>query len=115
MKNTNTVTLRKLLQARDGHHTYTATTGKNGNGGQVCLINDILTYDVADQHLDDYTQVTDWINDDLDKHIRDATGAEERELEDMAAGNGWVAFDCAHKDNGILTGSVSRIYVNLAV
>ena len=110
MKNTTTESLRDLLIARDGYHTFTATLGTNGNGGALAEISSILE---ADQ-LDDY-QLVDFDASELEDHIRDATGNTHHELEDMTPKNEWVAFDCAHEDGqGYLTGSVSRIYVNLS-
>ena len=115
MKTTTTESLRDLLASRSGYHTYTATLGTNGNGGMLSSISDILEADEEDSHLDDYEPASFEIAE-LDKHIRDATGYQLPELEDLADGNEWVAFDCHHSDSrGHLTGSISRIYVNLAV
>lgn len=99
--------LRDLLISRSGYHTLTATLGTNGNGGMLSLVDDIISAD-EDNHLDLYTPAT--IKDgELEKHMHDAGG----KIED---GDEWVAFDCHHLDpNGYLTGSVSRIYVNMAV
>jgi len=100
--------LRDLLTARNGYSTFTATLGTNGNGGMLSDISDILEADEDDQHLDSYELAT-IESGELEKHVRDTEG----QIED---GDEWVAFDCTHEDGqGYLTGSISRIYVNLAI
>jgi hypothetical protein len=104
--NTNE-SLRDLLKARTGYHTFVATMGTNGNGGMLSDIAYILEVDEEDQHLDGYA----WAAiepGELERHAHDAGG----KIED---GDSWVAFDCHHTRDGYLTGSVSRVYVNLAI
>lgn len=101
-------TLRDLLSNLRGYQTLTATLGTNGNGGMLSTVDDILDADLTDDHLDEYEPAT--IEDgELERHFCDAGG----EIED---GDEWVAFDCHHTDGqGYLTGSISRIYVNVAI
>lgn len=108
MTTTTTESIRDLLSGLSGHYTLTATLGTNGNGGMLSQVDDILNADADDQHLDDYELAT--IEDgELAKHMADAGG----QVED---GDEWIAFDCRHADDqGYLTGSISRIYVNLAI
>lgn len=107
-KTYTTNALRDLLAARTGYATFVATLGTNGNGGMLADISDILRADEEDQHLDGYELAT--IEDgDLERHVRQAGG----QIED---GDSWVAFDCHHEDDqGYLTGSISRVYVNIAI
>lgn len=112
---TNTESLRDLLTARSGYQTYVATLGTNGNGGMLANIDDILSADEDDSHLDDYEDTGMSrleVKKELLEHIRDAGGS----TTDANKGNHWAAYDCDHTDSqGYLTGSVSRIYVNLSV
>lgn len=105
MKTTTTESLRDLLASRCGYYTL---TGTNGNGGMLSQVDDIVSADEDDSHLDLYELAT--IEDgELADHMSDAGGQIE-------AGDEWIAFDCHHEDSqGYLTGSSSRIYVNLAV
>jgi hypothetical protein len=105
---TTTKSLRDLLASRCGYYTLTATLGQNGNGGMLCRVDDIVDADDKDQHLDLYELAT--IEDgEIAEHMADAGG-------EIADGDEWIAFDCHHEDSqGYLAGSVSRIYVNLAI
>jgi hypothetical protein len=107
--NANTTeNLRDLLAARLGYATFVATLGTNGNGGALSEISDIIAADEDDQHLDSYELAT-IESGELEQHARDAGG----KIED---GDDWVAFECVHADaSGYLTGSTSRVYVNLAI
>lgn len=103
-----TKTLRELLTARDGDSTFTATLGTNRNGGMVADISDILDADDDDQHLDNY-YIAEIAPGELEAHVRDT----DSQIED---GDEWIAFDCIHVPaQGVLTGSISRIYVNLSI
>lgn len=100
--------IRDLLKARTGYHTFTATLGANGNGGMLSDITTILEADDDDQHLDNY-ELAKVSSGEIERHADDAGGKIE-------SGDSWVAFDCHHQDqDGYLTGSISRIYVNLSI
>ena len=104
----NSESIRDLLAARRGYYTFTATLGANGNGGMLSEISDIVKADEDDQHLDNYEPIT-LEYAELRDHVADAGG-------ELCDGDEWIAFDCDHEDDqGFLTGSTSRIYVNLAI
>jgi len=100
--------LRDLLAYLHGYSTFTATLGTNGNGGMLSEISDILKADERDQHLDNY-ELASFEYPELRVHVADAGG-------ELCDGDEWAAFDYHHEDDqGYLTGSISRIYVNLAI
>lgn len=98
---------RCCQQKPKGYSTFAATLGTNGNGGALCDISDIVEADEADQHLSDY-RLASFEFSELQQHVCDAGG-------ELCDGDEWVAFDCHHQRRGYLTGSISRIYVNLAI
>jgi hypothetical protein len=103
-----TETLRNLLTERHGYWTFVATLGTNGNGGALSCISDIVNADLDDQHLDNY-ELASFEYPELRDHVADAGG-------ELCDGDEWAAFDYHHEDDqGYLTGSISRIYVNLAI
>ena len=100
--------LKELLTERQGYHTFVATLGTNGNGGDLIDVSNLLEDDRKNNVLENYEK-TDIEYKELTEHVDNTRGA----LCDL---DEWIAFDWTRTDSqGYLTGSTYRIYINLAI
>ena len=98
----NFTSLFTYLGAERGHQVLMATMGKNGNGGQLADADDLLA-----DGIDGFDPVP-FESEDLEQHWRDAGSIGDGKPAEF------LAFDRHEMDkDGYLTGSITRIYVDL--